>query len=62
MEEKFDYSKAVARLEEIASMVEDPDTPLQGMDSLVLESRKLSKDCRNYLRSVREKAEETDGE
>ena len=55
MEEKFDYAKAVAELEEIAARVEDPATKLEDIDALVNRSNVLLKDCRAYLRSVKEK-------
>ncbi len=53
-EEKFDYAKAVAALEEIAARVEDPSTPLDDIDALVVRSKDLLKACRAYLRSVKE--------
>ena len=52
--EKFDYTKAVRELEEIAAKVEDPSTSLDDIGTLVKRSRELIEACRNYLRSVRE--------
>ena len=55
MTEQFDYTKAVARLEEIAQKVEDPQTGLGEMDKYLAESEELITKCREYLRSAREK-------
>ena len=57
MEEKFDYSKAMAELEAIAVKVEDPKTSLDDIGALVKRSRELISSCRDYLRSVRETIE-----
>lgn len=57
MEEKFDYSKAMAELEAIAVKVEDPKTSLDDIGALVKRSRELISSCREYLRSVRETIE-----
>ena len=57
MEEKFDYSKAMAELEAIAAKVEDPKTSLDDIGELVKRSRELISSCRNYLRTVRETVE-----
>lgn len=57
MDKKFDYNKALQRLEKIAAQVEDPATPLGDIASLVKESRSLIDGCREYLRSVREDIE-----
>lgn len=57
-EEKFDYSKAMAELEEIAAKVEDPNTSLDDIGALIGRSKELIEKCRNYLRSVRESIEE----
>ena len=57
-EEKFDYSKAMAELEEIAAKVEDPNTSLDAIGALIGRSKELIERCRNYLRSVRESIEE----
>lgn len=59
-EEKFDYSKAVAELEQIAAKVEDPQTSLDDIGALVKRSKELIGKCREYLRSVRESIEEQD--
>ena len=60
MEEQFDYAKAIARLEEIAAKVENPETKLDDIDSRGGESKQLLKACREYLRSVREKIDSID--
>ena len=62
MEEKFDYSKAMAELEEIAAKVEDPGTSLDDIGALVGRSKTLIEQCRNYLRSVRESIEKEEGQ
>ena len=54
-EQKFDYAKAMAELEEIAKKVEDPATGLDDIDALVARSKVLIKACRDYLRGVKEK-------
>lgn len=54
--EKFDYGKAMAELERIAATVEDPATGLEDIDKLVKRSDELVSQCREYLRTVREKA------
>ena len=54
-EKKFDYAKAVEELEKIAAKVEDPATKLDDIDALVVRSNALLKDCRAYLRSVKER-------
>ncbi len=56
-EEKFDYTEAMAELEEIARKVEDPNTGIDGIGALVNRSRELIEQCRNYLRTVRESIE-----
>ena len=61
-EEKFDYAKAVAELEEIAAKVEDPATKLDDIDALVERSNVLLKACRAYLRTVKEKMDQLDKE
>jgi exodeoxyribonuclease VII small subunit len=62
MEEKFDYAKAVEELEGIAKKVEDPTTKLDDIDTLVSRSNQLLKDCRAYLRTVKEKIDKLDEE
>lgn len=54
--EKFDYGKAMAELEKIAATVEDPSTGLEEIDKYIRRSDELIAACREYLRSVREKA------
>lgn len=58
--ENFDYAKAIAELDEIAAKVENPETKLSEIDSLVSRSKALLKDCREYLRTVKEKVDELD--
>ena len=55
--EKFDYSKAMAELEQIAARVEDPSTGLDDIDRYIKRSEELIAACRNYLRSARERIE-----
>ena len=62
MEEKFDYAKAVAELEQIATKVEDPATKLDDIDTLVSRSNALLKACRDYLRTGKEKIDKLDKE
>lgn len=54
MEERFDYTAAMAELEEIARKVEDPQTSLDDIGALVKRSKELIGQCRDYLRGVRE--------
>ena len=60
MEKKFDYAKAVAELEAIAQKVENPETKLDDIDALVGRSKELLKQCREYLRTVKEKIDSLD--
>lgn len=62
MNDKFDYAKAIAELEEIAAKVENPETKLDDIDKLVGRSRELLEQCRNYLREVKEKIDSLDKE
>ena len=55
MSEKFDYTKAIAELEEIAAKVENPETKLDDIDALVARSKVLLDECRKYLRTVKDK-------
>lgn len=55
MAEQFDYSKALEELEQIAAKVENPETSLADIDSLVGRSRFLLKACRDYLRTIKDK-------
>lgn len=56
--EKFDYTKAVEELDGIAAKIEDPKTSLDDIGALVSRSKVLIKECREYLRSVRESIQE----
>lgn len=60
MEEKFDYAKAMAKLEKMAVDAQNPATPLEDVGAMVKESKALVKDCREYLRSLRETMEKED--
>ena len=62
MSDKFDYAKAIAELEEIAGKVENPETKLDDIDALVGRSKELLRQCRDYLRSVKEKIDSLDKE
>lgn len=57
-EERFDYAKAMAELEGIATRIEDPKTSLDEIGGLVTRSNELIGQCRDYLRSVRESIED----
>lgn len=61
-EEKFDYAAAVAELDAIVANVEDPKTSLDDIAALVGRSKALITQCREYLRSVRESIEESNGQ
>lgn len=56
--EQFDYTKAVEELDGIAAKIEDPKTSLDDIGALVSRSKVLIKECRKYLRSVRESIQE----
>lgn len=58
MEEKFDYAKAVVRLEKMAADAQDPKTPIEDIGAMVKESKSLVKDCREYLRTLRDTIDE----
>ena len=60
MAEKFDYAKAIRELEEIAAKVENPETRLDDIDALVGRSKVLLKQCREYLRTVKDKIDALD--
>lgn len=52
--EKFDYAKAMAELEDIATRIEDPSTGLDDIDKYIKRSEELISGCRTYLRTARE--------
>jgi exodeoxyribonuclease VII small subunit len=54
-ENKFDYAKAMAELEEIAQRVEDASTGLEDIDKYIVRTKELVEGCRNYLRTARER-------
>lgn len=58
--EKFDYTKAIATLEEIALKVEDPSTGVGDIDKYIRQTEELVDKCRDYLRTVREKVDTID--
>ena len=60
MTEKFDYAKAIEELDLIATKVEDPQTKLDDIDALVVRSKELLKQCRDYLKTVKEKIDSLD--
>lgn len=62
MSETFDYAKALQELEEIAVKVENPETKLDDIDALVGRSRELLRQCREYLRQVKDKIDSLDKE
>lgn len=62
MSEKFDYAKAIAELDAIAAKVENPETKLDDIDALVGRSKELLKQCKEYLRGVKEKIDSLDKE
>ena len=62
MDAKFDYAKAIAELEAIAAKVENPETKLDDIDALVGRSKELLKQCRDYLRTVKDKIDSLDKE
>ena len=62
MSDKFDYAKAIAELDEIAAKVENPETKLDDIDVLVGRSKELLKQCKDYLRTAKEKIDSLDKE
>lgn len=60
MTDKFDYAKAIAELDEIAAKVENPETKLDDIDALVVRSKELLNQCKDYLRTVKEKIDSLD--
>ena len=62
MSDKFDYAKAISELDEIAAKVENPETKLDDIDALVGRSKELLRQCREYLRTVKEKIDSLDKE
>ncbi len=53
MEEKFDYAKAMAELEQMAQKVEDPSTALGDVEKYIRRSDELIAQCREYLRTMK---------
>ncbi len=62
MTPQFDYAKAIAELDRIAAQVENPETKLDDIDALVGRSKELLGQCREYLRTVKEKIDSLDKE
>ena len=58
----FDYAKAIAELDQIAAKVENPETKLDDIDALVGRSKELLGQCREYLRTVKDKSDSLDKE
>ena len=56
MQVEFDYTQALAELDRIAAKVEDPETALEDIDALIKRSDELISQCRNYLRTIRNKS------
>ena len=54
---EFDYTKAMAELEEIAARVSDPQTGLDDISKYIKRSEELIGSCRTYLRTAREQVE-----
>lgn len=58
--ENFDYAKALDALEKLAQKVEDPSTSLDDIDKYIAKSEELVGQCREYLRTQREKLDTID--
>lgn len=54
---EFNYTKALAELEEIATRAEDPATGLDDLDKSIKRSEELIAACREWLRTARTKVE-----
>lgn len=54
----FDYSEAMLELDSILAKVENPETNMEDIGKLLKESRTLIKNCREYLRELRESINE----
>lgn len=54
---EFNYTKALAELEEIAARAEDPATGLDDLDKSISRSAELIEACREWLRTARTKVE-----
>jgi exodeoxyribonuclease VII small subunit len=61
-ETPFNYSKAIAELDEIAKKVEDPGMKLEEMEALIRRTKSLVDECRKYLRSAQETIDKISGE
>lgn len=57
MKENFDYAAAMSELDKIARKIEDPATGLDEVEKLIKLSDELIANCREYLRTLRTKAE-----
>ncbi len=60
MDGNFDYAKAMAELEKMASDAQNPATSLDDVGEMVKRARKLVGDCREYLRSLRDAIDSED--
>ncbi len=54
---EFNYTKALAELEDIAARAEDPSTGLDELDKYIKRSEELITACREWLRTARTKVE-----
>lgn len=50
---EFDYNAAVARIEELVGMIEDPGTGVESAEKMSVQARELLAKCRAYLREER---------
>ena len=52
-----DYINKVKRLKEIEETVKNPEVSLDSMETLIEETGRIVKECREYTRKLREKVE-----
>lgn len=55
---EFDYKSAIGQLERLEREIQDPATPLDKVEELICKANAIVAECRQYLRSAREKYEE----
>ena len=53
-----DYIRNTNRLKEIEQLVKDPEFSLDKMDSIIEETTRLARECRDYTRTLSDKVEE----
>lgn len=58
----FSYDKAISRIEEIVSLLEEDDKSIDELATLVKEASSLVKDCRAKLRMTEEEIIKAFGE